>query len=62
MLEALNDPGYTRMDELLLMEETLVIEHAKRMKAERVLATIAHSQRASADQLRKLAIEYLEAA
>ncbi len=61
-MQILEQPGFTSEHELLLMEEALTIEHGKRMKAERTLQSIANSQQASAEQLRRLAIEYLEAA
>jgi hypothetical protein len=61
-MQILEEPGFTSEHELLLMEEALAIEHGKRMKAERTLQSIAQSKQASAEQLRRLAIEHLEAA
>jgi hypothetical protein len=45
-----------------LLEEELVIEHARRMKAERLITQIAYAEVATAPTLRRLALEYLEVA
>lgn len=46
-----------------MLEEELVMEHARRMKAERVLRAIANSPTSlTAWDLRDMASEYLEAA
>jgi len=45
-----------------LLEEELVIEHAKRMKAERTLHEIAHAPRTKTPrELKEMAREYLDA-
>jgi hypothetical protein len=53
-------PIPSRKLQITLLEETLAIEHGKRMKAERVLQQIADET--DLRRIRLLAIEYLEAA
>lgn len=57
--QTLFDPVAVQVE---LLEESLVMEQARRRRAEAVLARIANLENRSATLLRQLAIEYLEAA